>query len=294
MASKLEIRGGLVRAYPDVYTPEALAALEALAPFEARPPRGDGDADRAARSRGRASGGRSSSSTPDAGHPAHRPHRCATPAPATSTGARSRPTSQRQWIQGTGPATKPHASTASGLRNVAYALLSGADGWMFDGEDALGQVETMSLDNQRNLKLAIAGATRVPRGRRAGGGRDERLGARLLRPADHRRLARAARLHDADLPRPRPPPRRPPRASQPTAPASRRRSSTWCSTSSTTTSRLRAAGRSIVLYLPKIQTAEEAALWNDMLAALERHLGLRGRHDQGLRAGRADRGERSS
>src|SRR5687767_7398703 len=32
---------------------------------------------------------------------------------------------------------------------------SGADGWMFDGEDALGQLDTMSLDNQRNLKLAI-------------------------------------------------------------------------------------------------------------------------------------------
>ena len=30
----------------------------------------------------------------------------------------------------------------------------------------------------------------------------------------------------------------------------------------------------MVLYLPKIQTAEEAALWNDMLDALERHLGL--------------------
>jgi len=28
------------------------------------------------------------------------------------------------------------------------------------------------------------------------------------------------------------------------------------------------------LYLPKIQTAEEAALWNDLLAALENHLGL--------------------
>jgi malate synthase len=41
------------------------------------------------------------------------------------------------------------------IRNVAYALLSGADGWMFDGEDALGQVQTMSLDNQRNLRLAI-------------------------------------------------------------------------------------------------------------------------------------------
>jgi malate synthase len=26
---------------------------------------------------------------------------------------------------------------------------------MFDGEDALGQISTMSLDNQRNLKLAI-------------------------------------------------------------------------------------------------------------------------------------------
>ena len=37
---------------------------------------------------------------------------------------------------------------------------------------------------------------------------------------------------------------------------------------------LRASGASIVLYLPKIQTAEEAALWNDMISALERHLGL--------------------
>src|SRR6185503_1456813 len=66
------------------------------------------------------------------------------------------PDLQRQWIQGTGPATRPRASVESGLRNVAYALLSGADGWMFDGEDALGQVTTMSLDNQRNLRLAIA------------------------------------------------------------------------------------------------------------------------------------------
>jgi len=39
---------------------------------------------------------------------------------------------------------------------VAYALLSGADGWMFDGEDALGQTGTMSLDNHRNLKLTIS------------------------------------------------------------------------------------------------------------------------------------------
>ena len=29
-----------------------------------------------------------------------------------------------------------------------------------------------------------------------------------------------------------------------------------------------------MLYLPKIQTAEEAALWHDILATLEAHLGL--------------------
>src|SRR5260221_10141529 len=64
---------------------------------------------------------------------------------------------QRQWIQGTGPAAKPNVPLESSIRNVAYALLSGADGWMFDGEDALGQINSMSLDNQRNLKLAIHG-----------------------------------------------------------------------------------------------------------------------------------------
>src|SRR4029079_182403 len=51
---------------------------------------------------------------------------------------------QRQWIQGTGPAAQPNAPVESSIRNVAYALLSGADGWMFDGEDALGQISTMS------------------------------------------------------------------------------------------------------------------------------------------------------
>ncbi len=38
--------------------------------------------------------------------------------------------------------------------------------------------------------------------------------------------------------------------------------------------RLRAVGRSLVLYLPKTQTAEDAALFNAMLVALEEHLGL--------------------
>jgi malate synthase len=35
-----------------------------------------------------------------------------------------------------------------------------------------------------------------------------------------------------------------------------------------------AKGASVVVYLPKIQTAEEAALWNDMITALENHLGI--------------------
>src|SRR5207342_2847063 len=38
--------------------------------------------------------------------------------------------------------------------------------------------------------------------------------------------------------------------------------------------RLLELGSSVVLYLPKIQTAEEAALWNDILSALEAHLRL--------------------
>src|SRR5262249_27755150 len=68
---------------------------------------------------------------------------------------------RRQWIQGTGPGAKPRSEVKNTIRNIAYALLSGADGWMFDGEDAMGQVDTMSLDNQRNLKLAMGGAPLV-------------------------------------------------------------------------------------------------------------------------------------
>lgn len=70
---------------------------------------------------------------------------------------------QRQWIQLTGPAAKSpqdkigmtkEESLRADLRNIAHALLSGADGMMFDGEDALGQLDTMSLDNIRALIVA--------------------------------------------------------------------------------------------------------------------------------------------
>ena len=180
---------------------------------------------------------------------------------------------QRQWIQGTGPAAKPGAPLESSIRNVAYALLSGADGWMFDGEDALGQIKTMSLDNLRNLKLAyrkdpvfldvaekvakdmnkwaesflgkpiiedwleqLKFTTRIfrPRGLH--------LDDRHFRDAEGRGLS--ASIVDTTL--------------------------YLCNTHED----LRKNGFSLVLYLPKIQTAEEAAFWNKILDTLESVLGL--------------------
>src|SRR6185436_19860386 len=180
---------------------------------------------------------------------------------------------QRQWIQGTGPGTRPGAPVEVGLRNVAYALLSGADGWMFDGEDALGQVSTMSLDNQRNLKLAIAGD------------------ATFLKVAEHvaaemngwakgffgretipdwkkqldftTRIFRARGLHLDD---------RHVRAAD-----GRGFSASivdLCLYVANNHQALSGQGRSLVLYLPKIQTAEEAALLDRMLSTLEQHLGV--------------------
>jgi malate synthase len=180
---------------------------------------------------------------------------------------------RRQWVQGTGPAARPGAPPEQSLRNVAYALLSGADGWMFDGEDALGQVSSMSLDNQRNLKLAIAKdplflavaeqvATEMNAwaqrffGRPIIGDVREQLDftTKIFR-------ARGLHLDDRHL---------------------RLRSGGGLSASIVDATlyvvnnhaALAAAGSSLVLYLPKIQTAEEAALWNDILSALERQLGL--------------------
>ena len=149
----MTIRDNLNEAYNDVYTADVLSALTALAPFNKRI-----KAVMAARMERRAARYRDKTriNFPD---PDSR-------IPGTDIlvqdaragrfdGAVIPPDLQRQWIQGTGPAAKPNAPVENSIRNVAYALLSGADGWMFDGEDALGQINTMSLDNQRNLKLAI-------------------------------------------------------------------------------------------------------------------------------------------
>src|SRR5262245_54391808 len=152
-ARQLEIRGNLENAYADVFTPEAVAALEALAVLDA-----DRKALMAARIQRRAARAQNKQRI-DFLDPGATIGRTKIKVQDARTGAfigADIPRDlQRQWIQGTGPAAKPNAPVETSIRNVAYALLSGADGWMFDGEDALGQVSAMSLDNQRNLKLAI-------------------------------------------------------------------------------------------------------------------------------------------
>jgi malate synthase len=180
---------------------------------------------------------------------------------------------RRQWIQGTGPGAKPGAAIPQSIRNVAHALLSGADGWMFDGEDALGQLSTMSLDNQRNLKLAIAGdpvflhtAEAVAGEMNAWGEqffghpivaswRDQlRFTTKIFRP-------RGLHLDDRQI---------------------RHGDGAGFSASIAdvvlyvvnNARALAASGASIVLYLPKIQTAEEAAVWSALLDQLEAQQGL--------------------
>ena len=284
----LQLRRGLDTRYADVFTPAVLAALADVSPL---------DADRRAVMRARLDrrAARARSGAPidflDAEARIARTSLTVGDARRGAFAGSVVPADlRRQWIQGTGPAARPNAAIETSIRNVAYALLSGADGWMFDGEDALGQVSTMSLDNQRNLKLAIhrdplfmAVAEQVADG-------DERLGRGVPRPPHHPRLGRAARRS-----------RR--RSSAPRglhlddrhlrhADGSGFSASIVDVTLYLTNNHgaLQRAGASLVLYLPKIQTAEEAALWNDILAALEQQLGARRRQRQGLRARRADRG----
>jgi len=152
-ATELEFRGNLRESYSDVYTPAAVNALAALAPLN-RDRREIMSARIERRQRRARTCRRIEFLDPESTIP--RTGLTVREARAGKfDGSESPADLRRQWIQGTGPGAKPHARLESSIRNVAYALLSGADGWMFDGEDALGQVSTMSLDNQRSLKLAI-------------------------------------------------------------------------------------------------------------------------------------------
>jgi malate synthase len=258
----MEIERGLMREYADVYTPDVLGALEHLAPLDAD--RKSVMAARIARRAARAKAARRIGFLePDA------------PVAGTTitvqqardgafVGSEIPSDLKRQWIQGTGPAAKPNAPVAKSLRNVAYALLSGADGWMFDGEDALGQISTMALDNQRNLKLAIHGDPvfmTVAEGVAAEMNRWARgfLGRPIVddwrtQLAFTTKIFRARGLHLDDR-------------------HVRHASGDGFSASIVDTAlyivnnhrRLREAGSSLVLYLPKSQTAEEAAVWNRLL-----------------------------
>lgn len=265
------IRNDLNQKYQDVYTNEVLSALEIMAPFNVEVKKL-----MEVRLRRRQERGQKQKRIDflDA----------STNIPGTSIkvddarsgkfeGAAIPKDLQRQWVQGTGPGAKPNAPLESSIRNVAYALLSGADGWMFDGEDALGQTGTMSLDNQRNLKLAIhqapvflsvAEQVAVQMNRWSkdffGEGKIRDFRSQL----DFTTIifrARGLHLDDRHL-------RMKDGASFSAAIAD-------LTVYVTNNYRaLREKGASIVLYLPKIQTAEEAALWNKMISGLEKHLGL--------------------
>ena len=271
MSNNFKINGNIQEAYSDVYTPEVLAALSSLAHFnkdikEAMSARIKRRAERQQQKK------RITFLDPESFIPRTK-IKVQDARDGKFEGAVIPKDLQRQWIQGTGPAAKPNASLESSIRNVAYALLSGADGWMFDGEDALGQIKTMSLDNQRNLKLAIkkdpvflkvAEVVAAEMNKWSMGffghnivsdwkeqlnfttkifrARGLHLDDRHIRDADG--VAMAASIVDMTL------------------------------YVVNNYKELQKAGSSIVLYLPKIQTAGEAALWNDMLSALEEHLGL--------------------
>src|SRR6476661_4965500 len=149
----IEIRGNLKEVYADVLTPEVLSVLSALSHFnkiikEGMASRIDRRAERFQRKK------RITFLDPES-YISRTNIKVQDARDGKFAGSIIPKDLQRQWIQGTGPAAKPNAPLEKSIRNVAYALLSGADGWMFDGEDALGQLGTMSLDNQRNLRLAI-------------------------------------------------------------------------------------------------------------------------------------------
>ena len=270
-ARKLEIRGNLESLYPDVFTPEAVAALEALAGL---------DADRKAvmkrRIGRRAAWARNKQQIafldPQA-IIARTKIKVQDARDGNFVGTEIPKDLQRQWIQGTGPAAKPNAPLKNSIRNIAYALLSGADGWMFDGEDALGQISTMSLDNHRNLKLAIhRDPVFMKVAEQVAGEMNKWAVGFLGRPTIFdwvkqldftTKIFRARGLHLDDR---------------------HIRHANGGSFSATIADtvlfivnnykRLLETGCSLALYMPKIQTAEEAALWGDILSALEKHLGL--------------------
>jgi malate synthase len=142
-----------------------------------------------------------------------------------------------------------------------------------DGEDALGQVQTMSLDNQRNLKLAIHGdPIFLEVAEQVAVDMNEWARPFFGRPIidDWRRqlafttkIFRARGLHLDD--------RHIRHVGGAGFSASIADAVLYVVNNQ---ERLQRDGASVVLYLPKIQTAEEAAYWHVILSALEQHIGI--------------------
>jgi malate synthase len=267
----MHINGNLQQEYIDIYTPEALNALEALAPFnkeikEAMKARIE------RRSQWAEQKQRITFLDPESTIP-RTGIKVQDARDGKFEGAVIPADLQRQWIQGTGPAAKPNAPLESSIRNVAYALLSGADGWMFDGEDALGQIDSMSLDNQRNLKLSIKkdpvflqAAEKVAdeMNNWALGFFGRKIVTDWQKQLDFTTIifrARGLHLDDRHI-----------RDADGVAMAASIVDATLYVVNNY--QELHNKGVSVVLYLPKIQTAGEAALWNDLMSALETHLDL--------------------
>src|SRR5499427_1209796 len=262
-STAIEVRTNLEHAYEDVLTPEVLAALSALAVLDA-----DRQSIMAARMERRAARARKRQRITflDPGSTIARTRITVQQARDGAFVGGEIPTDlRRQWIQGTGPAAKPNAPVEKSIRNAAYALLSGADGWMFDGEDALGQISTMSLDNQRNLKLAIHRDNVFMK-------TAEQVAAEMndwgkaffgkpiidnwVKQLDFTtKIFRARGLHLDD--------RHVRSASGGGFSASIVDATLFIVNNY---KRLRQDGSSIVLYLPKTQCAEDCALWNDILS----------------------------
>src|SRR5215468_11903865 len=266
-----EIRGSLESEYQDVFTREAVEALEALSKFDAE--RREVLAGRTARRGARIQNKERNKFLDPAATIARTNIKVQDARDGNFIGSEIPADLRRQWIQGTGPAAKPNSPLDKSIRNIAYALLSGADGWMFDGEDALGQISTMSLDNQRNLKLAIhrdnafmKPAEQVASEMNAWGkgffGRP--IIENWVKQLDFTtKIFRARGLHLED--------RQVRNADGSGFSASIVDATLYLVNNH---KRLRDMDCSLVFYLPKIQTAEEAAYWSDLLSALEQHLGL--------------------
>ncbi len=270
-STDLIIRNDLKNVYSDIYTPEALEALAVLSRFNSTIKE---VMDARIRRRQKRHNMKQWIDFPDAASVIPRTDIKVEDARIGAfEGAEIPHDLQRQWIQGTGPAARPNAPTETSIRNVAYALLSGADGWMFDGEDALGQITAMSLDNQRNLKLAIRRDPVFLKVAEQVAGEMNRwamsfFGRNIIsnwkKQLDFTTViyrARGLHLDDRHI-----------RDHEGNGLAASIADLALYVVNNYKT--LHDAGSSVVLYLPKIQTAEEAAVWNQMLTPLEQHLGL--------------------